>query len=93
VSERQAPSNSASRLQPRSGASRWVLRAGALCFLVGLGFLGAVFLPFWAGSTAQPKLAAVGTMLAPLGFGIILVGLGMQAAASNRAVKAALRQN
>jgi hypothetical protein len=52
VSETKSTGTAAPQAKP--GGSRWVLRAGALCFLVGLG---------------------------------------MQAAASNRAVKAALRQN
>ena len=78
--------------KPESGAAKWLLRVGGACFLVGLVFVGVVFLPFFAGSSAQPALAAVGTMLGPLGFLLILLGLARQASASNRATRAALRQ-
>jgi hypothetical protein len=73
-----------------SASARWLLRIGAACFVAGLAFVGIVFLPFFAGSSAQPALAAAGTMLGPLGFALVLVGLTRQAAASNRAARAAL---
>jgi len=65
---------------------------GAACFLVGMVFVGIVFLPFFAGSSAQPALAAVGTMLGPVGFVLILFGLVRQARANNRAVRAVLAE-
>jgi tellurite resistance protein TehA-like permease len=71
---------------------RWLLRGGTACFLAGLVFVGVVFLPFFAGSPAQPALAAVGTMLAPVGFVLILLGLVRQARANNRAVRAVLAE-
>lgn len=67
------------------------MRAGAVCFVAGMVFVGIVFLPFFAGSSAQPALAAVGTMLAPLGFVLVLAGVVRQARANNRAARAALR--
>ncbi|MFI5958466.1 hypothetical protein [Cryptosporangium sp. NPDC051539] len=72
-------------------AGSWLLRAGAACFLVGLVFVGIVFLPFFAGSSAQPTVAAVGTMLGPVGFVLVLLGLGRRAGAANRAVREALK--
>ena len=74
-------------------AGRWLLRVGAVCFVVGMVFVGIVFLPFFAGSSAQPALTAVGTMLAPVGFVLVLAGLGRQARATNRAVRAALEHD
>ncbi|SHM97163.1 hypothetical protein SAMN05443668_102367 [Cryptosporangium aurantiacum] len=68
---------------------RWLVRVGTACFLVGMVFVGIVFLPFFAGSSAQPALAAVGTMLGPLGFLLVLLGIGRQAAANNRAAREA----
>ncbi|EXG79515.1 hypothetical protein CryarDRAFT_0556 [Cryptosporangium arvum DSM 44712] len=78
-----------SALSRRPG--RWFLRVGAACFVAGLVFVGIVFLPFFAGSSAQPALAAVGTMLGPLGFVLVLVGITRQARANNRAAREALR--
>jgi len=69
----------------------WLLRVGTACFLVGLVFVGIVFLPFFAGSSAQPALAAVGTMLGPVGFLLVLLGLVRQARANNRAAREAVR--
>ncbi|GAA3386555.1 hypothetical protein [Cryptosporangium minutisporangium] len=74
-------------------AGRWLLRIGAACFVVGVVFVGIVFLPFFAGSSAQPALAAVGTMLGPLGFVLVLLGIGRQAAENNRAARAALQRD
>ncbi|TQS43207.1 hypothetical protein [Cryptosporangium phraense] len=73
-----------------ANSGRWLIRVGSASFLVGLVFVGVVFLPFFAGSSAQPALAAVGTMLGPLGFALILVGLVRRATATNRAVREAL---
>lgn len=69
-----------------------MLRVGAACFLAGIVFVGIVFLPFFAGSSAQPVVAAVGTMLGPVGFAFILLGLFRQARANNRAVRAVLAE-
>jgi tellurite resistance protein TehA-like permease len=79
----------ATHQEARSG--RWLLRVGSACFVVGLVFVGIVFLPFFAGSSAQPALAAVGTMLGPVGFALVLFGLVRQARANNRAARDALR--
>ncbi|WP_344652957.1 hypothetical protein [Cryptosporangium japonicum] len=80
-------------VSPRAGRpGRWLLRVGAACFLAGLVFVGIVFLPFFAGSSAQPALAAVGTMLGPVGFVLVLVGIVRQARANNRAAREALNR-
>lgn len=68
----------------------WLFKAGAACFGVGVVFILATFVPFLAGLVENaPVLLALATMLAPLGFAAVLVGLLRQARAAQRAVLAA----
>jgi tellurite resistance protein TehA-like permease len=70
-------------------AGRWLLRIGSVLFVIGLAFVVVVFAVFFAGNDHQPAAPAVATMLAPLGFALVLIGLFRQARAGNRARRAA----
>jgi len=63
-----------------------LVRVGAGCFVAGLIFAAIVFFPFLFGVRNAPVALAVGTMLAPIGFGLAIVGLFRQARAAQREV-------
>lgn len=64
--------------EPKAGASPLV-RAGVICFALGLVAVVVIFGMFAAGAHDLPLWLNVGAMLAPVGFGLALVGLFRQA--------------
>jgi membrane associated rhomboid family serine protease len=64
--------------------STWLLRVGGTLFALGLVFVVLTFAPFFAGRDNAPGGFAVGTMLAPLGFGIALLVLVRDARQARR---------
>jgi predicted MFS family arabinose efflux permease len=68
-------------------AGRWLLRIGGILFVIGLAFVLVVFVVFFAGDDHQPAWPAVSTMLAPLGFALVLIGLFRQTRAADRATR------
>lgn len=60
------------------------MRVGALVFAFGLVAVAVVFAMFAAGAHDLPLWLNLGAMLAPVGFGLALIGLFRQARQSGR---------
>ena len=62
-----------------------LVRAGGVLFAVGLVCTVLTFGPFFFGADDRPLVLNLGALLAPLGFGLALVGLVRGARSSQRA--------
>jgi len=61
------------------GGSPVLVRVGVLVFAVGLVAVGVIFALFAGGAHDLPLWLNLGAMLAPVGFGLALIGLFRQA--------------
>lgn len=61
-----------------------LVRIGVLVFVLGLIAIAVVFAMFAAGAHDLPLWLNLGAMLAPVGFGLALLGLFRQARRSGR---------
>ena len=69
--------------KPPGGAPALV-RVGVLVFALGLVAIAVIFAMFAAGAHDLPLWLNLGAMLAPVGFGLALLGLFRQARRSSR---------
>lgn len=61
-----------------------LVRAGVACFALGLVAVAVIFAMFAAGAHDLPLWLNLSAMLAPVGFGLALLGLFRQARRSGR---------
>jgi hypothetical protein len=66
------------------GRSPVLVRAGVLVFALGLLAVAVIFAMFAAGAHDLPLWLNLAAMLAPVGFGLALLGLFRQARQSSR---------
>ncbi len=67
---------------PRPGDR--LVQVGAVVFAVGVLAVLGEFVPFFFGHNDRPLWVALATMLLPIGLGLALVGLLVQARAARR---------
>ncbi|HEY5877718.1 MAG TPA: hypothetical protein VIU11_02325 [Nakamurella sp.] len=67
-----------------AGSSSLLVRIGVVCFALGLIAVAVVFGMFAVGAHDLPLWLNLGAMLAPVGFGLALLGMFRQARRSGR---------
>lgn len=65
---------------------------GLVAFVVGLGFIAADVIPFFAGSTDRPLWLNLSCLLAPLGFALVVAAALRRGRAEQRAAELAVRE-